>query len=115
MSGRAPRTPGTPSIIMSPDLRPWTQIRLGAGTRNVHTCAFTGGRRWLEPQRLYLVHPTGVCGGSPSASRSFVRAALRALHLDPDGDPPNGHRTTTRPNQRKRPTDPNLYGGPQHR
>ena len=26
------RTPGTPSIIMSPDPRPWTQIRLGAGT-----------------------------------------------------------------------------------
>lgn len=28
------RTPGTPSIIMSPDCCPWTQIRLGAGTRN---------------------------------------------------------------------------------
>ena len=28
------RTSGTPSIIMSPDPRPWTQIRLGAGTRN---------------------------------------------------------------------------------
>ncbi len=26
------RTPGIPSIIMSPDPRPWTQIRLGAGT-----------------------------------------------------------------------------------
>ena len=26
------RTSGTPSIIMSPDPRPWTQIRLGAGT-----------------------------------------------------------------------------------
>jgi len=26
------RTSGTPSIIMSPDRRPWTQIRLGAGT-----------------------------------------------------------------------------------
>jgi hypothetical protein len=37
MSGRTPstaRTSGTPSIIMSPDPRPWTQIRLGAGTRN---------------------------------------------------------------------------------
>ena len=33
----AARRPGTPSIIMSPDLRPWTQIRLGAGTRNMHT------------------------------------------------------------------------------
>jgi hypothetical protein len=28
----AARTSGTPSIIMSPDHRPWTQIRLGAGT-----------------------------------------------------------------------------------
>ena len=28
------RTSGTPSIIMSPDHRPRTQIRLGAGTRN---------------------------------------------------------------------------------
>ena len=26
------RTPGTPSIIMSPDRRPWTQISLDAGT-----------------------------------------------------------------------------------
>ena len=26
------RTPGTLSIIMSPDAGPWTQIRLGAGT-----------------------------------------------------------------------------------
>jgi len=40
-----PRTSGTPSIIMSPDPRPWTQIRLGAGTRNVNTRPFTGGRR----------------------------------------------------------------------
>lgn len=30
----AARTPGIPSIIMSPDFRPWTQIRLGAGPRN---------------------------------------------------------------------------------
>ena len=30
----SPRRSGTPSIIMSPDLSPWTQIRLGAGTRN---------------------------------------------------------------------------------
>jgi hypothetical protein len=28
------RTSGNPSIIMSPDHRPWTQIRLCAGTRN---------------------------------------------------------------------------------
>src|SRR6476619_1070346 len=40
MSGRTPsaaRTSGTPSIIMSPDPRPWTQIRLGTGKRNVNT------------------------------------------------------------------------------
>ncbi len=37
LSGRTPspaRTSGTPSIITSPDHCPWTQIRLGAGTRN---------------------------------------------------------------------------------
>ena len=28
------RTSGNPSIIMSPDPRPWTQIRLCAGTRD---------------------------------------------------------------------------------
>jgi hypothetical protein len=41
------RTPGTPSIIMSPDPRPWTQIRLGAGTR--HACSlrpFSTRRRY---------------------------------------------------------------------
>ena len=36
------RTSGTPSIIMSPDSRPRTQIRLGAGTRNVNTLPFHG-------------------------------------------------------------------------
>jgi hypothetical protein len=51
MSGRTPltaRTPGTPSIIMSPDCCPWTQIRLGAGTRNErlpHT--FSPGRQQM--------------------------------------------------------------------
>jgi len=39
------RTSGTPSIIMSSDQSPWTQIRLGAGTRNADTRPFTGGRR----------------------------------------------------------------------
>jgi hypothetical protein len=41
MSGRAlssPHMSGTPSIIMSPDHRPWTQIRLGAGTHRVVSC-----------------------------------------------------------------------------
>jgi hypothetical protein len=45
MSGRTTaRTSGTPSIIMSPDPRPWTQIRLGAGTRNVSHTTFSHGR-----------------------------------------------------------------------
>ena len=30
-----PHVGHTPSIIMSPDHCPWTQIRLGAGTRNI--------------------------------------------------------------------------------
>lgn len=43
LSGRTPaRMPGTPSIIMSPDQCPWTQIRLGAGTRNVEHLSFSG-------------------------------------------------------------------------
>ena len=42
------RTPGTPSIIMSPDLCPWTQIRLGAGTRNaVSRTTFSHGRQQM--------------------------------------------------------------------
>jgi hypothetical protein len=36
----AARTAGTPSIIMSPDPRPWTQIRPGAGTRNASTFSY---------------------------------------------------------------------------
>jgi hypothetical protein len=40
----AARTSGTRSIIMSPDPRPWTQIRLGAGTRNdIDICRTLGG------------------------------------------------------------------------
>ena len=44
----AARTSGTPSIIMSPDPRPWTQIRLGAGMRDASPaprCSVTGGSR----------------------------------------------------------------------
>ena len=40
----ATRTSGTLSIIMSPDHRPCTQIRLGAGTRNPHSCRIVHGR-----------------------------------------------------------------------
>ena len=45
------RTSGNPSIIMSPDHRPWTQIRLCAGTRNEHLSPhilFTGGTHDLN-------------------------------------------------------------------
>ncbi|MGV7984634.1 hypothetical protein PJP10_09160 [Mycobacterium kansasii] len=56
-----------------------------------------------------------VCGGSWSASRSFVLAALRALHLDPDcGPPPLNTERGARAKQ-QRPTRIHLYGGPQHR
>jgi hypothetical protein len=43
------RTSGTPSIIMSPDHCPRTQIRLGAGTRNVVCCivTFSHGRQQM--------------------------------------------------------------------
>ncbi len=50
LSGRTPsvtRTPGTPSIIMSPDHCPWTQVRLGAGTRDASSAPqpLTGGSK----------------------------------------------------------------------
>ena len=93
MSGRTPsaaRTPGTPSIIMSPDPCPWTQIRLGAGTPHASPapCPTTGGSTCLESQRLCLVSRPSACSGSLPASRSFILAALRALHLDPGCGPP---------------------------
>jgi hypothetical protein len=44
----AARTSGTPSIIMSPDHHPWTQIRLGAGTRDdVSRTTFSHGRQQM--------------------------------------------------------------------
>ena len=44
----AARTSGTPSIIMSPDYYPCTQIRLGAGTRNtVSRTTFSHGRQQM--------------------------------------------------------------------
>lgn len=57
--------------------------------------------------------PTTVCGGSSSASRSFVLAALRALHLDPDhGPPPPEHMGRNEAKQRKQPRIPPLRGSP---
>src|ERR1700739_849065 len=90
LSGRTPspaRTSGTPSIIMSPDHRPWTQITLGAGTRNAFRLPHRPSLEAvhdLNHNVFALSLANRVCGGSSSASRSFVLAALRALHLDPD-------------------------------
>ena len=42
------RTSGNPSIIMSPDQTPWTQIRLCAGTRaNISRTMFSHGRAYM--------------------------------------------------------------------
>jgi hypothetical protein len=72
--------------------RPWTQIRLGAGTpqRISYTKrSHIGGVHELN-QLSHCVSRVGqLYGGSLSASRSFVLAALRAFHLDPDSGPPN--------------------------
>ena len=81
------RTPGTPSIIMSPDPRPWTQIRLGAGTPRFALFGpelLTEAPHDLNRNIFTSLRANPVCGASSSASRSFVLAALRALHLDPD-------------------------------
>jgi hypothetical protein len=42
----------------------------------------------LNHNVLRLIPANRVYGGSSPASRSFVLAALRALHLDPDSGPP---------------------------
>src|SRR5262245_26281913 len=81
---------------------PCTQIRLGAGTRNVVSTSMA----WEEADDLNdkvfpLVQPDPVCGGSSPASRSFVLAALRALHLDPGRGPQRLTRARTRPNNTK--------------
>ena len=61
--------------------------------------------RWPSVARISggglfrLVLANRVCGGSSSASRSFVLAALRALHLDPDcRSTATRHMAGTRPN-----------------
>ena len=57
-----------------------------------------------------------VCGGSLPASRSFVLAALRALHLDPAlrSTALNTERGSEI-KQRRNSQRIHLYGGPQHR
>ncbi len=46
----AARTPGSPSIIMSPDDCPWTQIRLCAGTHDAfsRTNVLSQGRQQMS-------------------------------------------------------------------
>ena len=81
------RTPGTPSIIMSPDRRPWGPDKAG---RQHATLALFGPEQLAEASHdlnrniFASLRADPVCGASSSASRSFVLAALRALHLDPD-------------------------------
>ena len=60
-----------------------------------------------------LVLANRVCGGSSSASRSFVLAALRALHLDPDcRSTAIRHMAGTRPNNETTNGSPPLQGSP---
>src|SRR6185436_15060738 len=107
-----------PSAAHSPsDLR----VRLGAGTPNarlLHRHVLTRRQRDDLNHNVFTssARPPGVCGGSAPASRSFVLAALRALHLDPGPRPQAWARTRT--NNRKateKTTDSHLYGGPHHR
>jgi hypothetical protein len=66
---------GHPSIIMSPDDCPWTQIRLGAGTRNMHICRNSReAADDLNHNVFASILAAQLCGGSSSASRSFVLA-----------------------------------------
>ena len=75
-----------------------------AGRRHSATLSrttFSHGRAAddLNHNLFRLVLANRVCGGSSSASRSFVLAALRALHLDPDcRSTATRHMAGTRPN-----------------
>ena len=79
LSGRTPfpaRTSGTPSIIMSPDHCPWTQIRLGAGTPNarlLHRHVLT--RR----QRDDLNHNVFTSSARPPGSVRRILARLKVV------------------------------------
>src|SRR5258705_5208647 len=102
-----------PSAAHSPsDLR----VRLGAGTRNVNTNSVSREATDDLNHNVFASSPPNEHAAYPrQASRSFVLAALRALHLDPDcGGPPPKH-GTKRGQTTKQPTDPTFYGGPQHR
>ena len=121
LSGRTPQQPARraphPHHVAGP--RPWTQISLGAGTPNsgARTPHFTPpeAAHDLKHHRV-LVAPPNSMRSTLSTSRSFVLAALRALHLD------RRLRSTTTSHGRQRGTKErkihalhHLYGGPQHR
>src|SRR6478752_7648372 len=76
---------------------------------SVHAEALHG----LNCNAFTLVRPTArMRWHPPSASRSFVLAALRALHLDPDCGPPPHTRTEMRPTNTKTTKDPTFTGVP---
>jgi hypothetical protein len=119
MSGRTPsaaRTPGTPSIIMSPDFRPWTQIRLGAGTRDVTTLSLAGGSRDDLNHNVFRLVPANQSMRRILIGLKVVRPRCAA------GAPPRprlrstaiSHEAGTGPKQHET-TNGRLYGGPQHR
>jgi hypothetical protein len=62
----------------------------------------------MSPNTIRLSSADQLCDGSPSASTSFVLAALRALHLDPDRAPPPQSRSRSETQN----TIPTLYGAP---
>src|SRR6185295_394192 len=107
-----------PSAAHSPsDLR----VRLGAGTPNarlLHRHVLTRRQRDDLNHNVFTssARPPGVCGGSAPASRSFVLAALRALHLDPGPRPhrpkPGRGRGQTTEKQQKRQRTPTFTGVP---
>jgi len=70
-----------PSAAHSPsDLR----VRLGAGTRNVNTNSVSREAADDLNHNVFASSPPNEHAAYPrQASRSFVLAALRALHLDP--------------------------------
>src|SRR4051812_40410534 len=100
-----------PSAAHSPsDLR----VRLGAGTRDASSAHILSREAADDLNHNVFAsfpQPIKYAADPRPASRSFVLAALRALHLDPDCGPPPHTRTGTRPTNTKTTKDPHLYGG----
>src|ERR1700758_5583666 len=98
---------------MSPDHRPWTQIRLGAGTRDASPAP-----RLSREAANDLIHNVFRLVPGPKEYAADPRwprgrsSSLRCgrLHLDPSCGPPTpGQGTGTRPNNpTEQPTDPTF-------